>query len=508
MKTKILFVSMYGIESNSSRLLSAILKNNNYNVETIFLKNWKNNNIKEPTSVEFNLLFEEIARIKPDIIGISFGSPYFNIVKTISYGIKHKFKNIYLVFGGIHATTVPEDCIKYCDALCIGEGDKAFLEFVNKFENKINFTDTSNFWFNFKNNIIKNQLTSLVENLDKLPFKDLSNEKKYYIDYDRIYPGDPILNIKEFRISASRGCFYRCAYCYNSVLSKIYPKEVKYYRTRSVDNVIDEILYAKKHFKAIKRVKFDDDTFISDSQWIDDFCTKYKKLINIPFDIMISPHMLNYGNLKKLQKAGLVRAQMGIEGSSAKENIEEYNRAFLNDKIYDFSIKNKKLKLDIVYDIIIDNPMTTEKEKEGLFLFLLSLQSKFKLFMYSLAFFPKTLITESFLKQGLINVNNIEGNSTKCFSQFRASFDYARPKTELFYFCMFVLVSKSFIPKTIKKYIFYSRFFRKNIGITVFIAKICNLMTIILIFVKMLVNGELSVIKLREYGNFKKILTQ
>lgn len=33
-------------------------------------------------------------------------------------------------------------------------------------------------------------------------------------------------------------------------------------------------------------------------------------------------------------------------------------------------------------------------------------------------------------------------------------------------------------------------------------------MTIGLIFVRMLINGELSVIKLREYGNFKKILTQ
>lgn len=508
MKTKILFISMYGIENNAPRLLSAILKNNNYDAATIFFKNWRNNNIKEPTSVEFDLLFEQIGKINPNIIGITFGSPYFNIVKRISYEIKQKFKNTYLVFGGIHATTVPEECINYCDAVCIGEGDKVFLEFVNKFDTKENFINTPNFWFNSQNTIVKNELKSLVENLDELPFKDLSNEKKHYIDYDKIYTGDPILKIKEFRISASRGCLYKCAYCYNSVLSKIYPKEGKYYRTRSVNNVIDEILYARKYFKTIKRIKFDDDTFISDSQWIDDFCEKYKKLINIPFDIMISPHVLNYENLKKLQKAGLVRAQMGIEGTSARENKDNYNRAFLNDKIYDFSIENKKLKLDVVYDIIIDNPLTTEKEKEELFLFLLSLKTKFKLFIYSLAFFPKTLITETFLKQGIITVSDIEGNNTKCFYQFRASFDYPRSKTELFYFCMFVLASKSFIPKMIKKYIFYSKFFRKNIGITVFIAKICNLLTISLIFVKMLVNGELSVIKLREYGNFKKILTQ
>lgn len=508
MKTKILFISLYGIENNASRLLSAILKNNNYDVETIFFKNWKNNNVKEPTGIEFNLLFELIEKIKPDIIGITFGSPYFNVVKNISYEIKQKFKDIYLVFGGIHATTVPEDCIKYCDALCIGEGDKVFLEFVNKFETKINFTDTSNFWFNLKGTIIKNELTSLVQNLDELPFKDLSDKKKYYIDYNRIYVGDPILKIKELRISASRGCLYRCSYCYNSILSKIYPKENKYYRTRSVDNVIAEILYAKKYFKSIKRVKFDDDTFTHDSKWIDDFCKKYKNLIDIPFDIMLSPHILDYSNLENLQKAGLIRVQMGIEGTSARENREKYNRAFHNDTIYDFSIKNKKLKLDIVYDIIVDNPLTTDIEKEELFLFLLNLKSKFKLFMYSLVFFPKTLITETFLKQGLITIADIEGNNNKCFYQFRASFDYPRSKTELFYFCMFVLVSKVFIPKKIKKYIFYCPFFKKNLWVTVFIAKICNLTTISLIFIKMLISRELSVTKLREYGSLRKIITQ
>lgn len=508
MKTKILFISMYGIENNAARLLSAILKNNNYDTETIFFKNWKNNNIKEPTSLEFNLLFGEIARIKPDIIGISFGSPYFNIVKNISRRIKQDFKNIYLIFGGIHATTVPEDCILHCDALCIGEGDKVFPEFVKKFDSKDDFTDTPNFWFNSRDHIIKNKLAPLVENLNELPFKDLSDNKKYYIDYNRIYYGDPILKIKEFRISASRGCLYRCAYCYNSILSKIYPRESKYYRIRSVENVINEILYAKKHFNSIKRIKFDDDTFISDTKWITQFCKKYKSMVNIPFDIMLSPNMLDYENLKKLKNAGLVRVQMGIEGASAKENTENYNRAFLNDKIYNFSIENKKLQLDVVYDIIIDNPMTKESEKEELFLFLLNLKSNFKLFMYSLAFFPKTLITETFLKNGLITAKDIEGNNTKCFYQFRASFDYPRTKNELFYFCMFVLVSKPFIPKIIKKYVFYSPFFKKYIFLTVFIAKISNLMTISLIFVKMLIKGEISVIKLREYGTFKKILTQ
>ena len=506
---KILFVSLYGIENTGVRLLSSVLKKNNYDVSTIFLKNWKNNNISEPTDKETNLFIDKIKDINPNVIGISFGSPYFKIVQFLSKEIKKTLPKVFLIFGGIHATTVPEECIKFCDGVCVGEGEKAILELIDNLNAGKDYITTHNFWFNINGKIVKNELFPLIKDLNLIPFKDLSNNQKYYIDDNKIYIGDPILNIKEYRIFATRGCLFNCSYCYNSIIRNVYKKEqAHYYRIRSVDNVIDEILYAKKQFKSIRRIKFDDDTFTSNTKWIEEFCDKYKKRINIPFDIMLTPSLLNYDNLKKLKKAGLVRIQMGIEGSSKKETETSYKRTFSNDKIFEFSIRNRELKIPVEYDVIIDNPLTTDEEKEELFLFLLSLKSKFNLFIYSLNFFPKTEITKDFLNKGFITEKDIEANNNKCFKQFRASFDYKRKDKDLFYFCMLIMVSKNFIPKFIKKRIFYSEFFKKNIKITVFITKILNLFTMSFIFFKMLFAGQISMIKLKEYGNLKKLITQ
>jgi len=43
-----------------------------------------------------------------------------------------------------------------------------------------------------------------------------------------------------YNVYASRGCPYKCSYCANHVFASNYPGK-KYYRVRSVDNVINEI---------------------------------------------------------------------------------------------------------------------------------------------------------------------------------------------------------------------------------------------------------------------------
>ena len=181
---KILFVSLYGIENTAVRLLSSVLKQNNYDVSTIFLKNWKNNNVSEPTHKEINLFTDKIKDINPNVIGISFGSPYFKIVQNLSKEIKKVLPSVFLFFGGIHATTVPEECIKFCDGVCVGEGEKAVLELVNNLKEGNDYTTTHNFWFNTNGKIIKNELFPLIKDLNLLPFKDLSNNNKYYIEDD------------------------------------------------------------------------------------------------------------------------------------------------------------------------------------------------------------------------------------------------------------------------------------------------------------------------------------
>jgi len=42
---------------------------------------------------------------------------------------------------------IPEDCINYADIVCIGEGEYAMAELLQKKKEGKDYTDTRNFWF-------------------------------------------------------------------------------------------------------------------------------------------------------------------------------------------------------------------------------------------------------------------------------------------------------------------------------------------------------------------------
>ena len=61
-----------------------------------------------------------------------------------------------MVWGGIHPSVYPEDAIKYVDAICVGEGEYSFKEFISAYKNEEDYFKTGNFWFNDNGKIIKN----------------------------------------------------------------------------------------------------------------------------------------------------------------------------------------------------------------------------------------------------------------------------------------------------------------------------------------------------------------
>ena len=60
-----------------------------------------------------------------DLIGINaYASTKKRAVQIINY---LKKLNKPIIWGGIHATISPADCIKYVNLVCVGEGEDAFL---------------------------------------------------------------------------------------------------------------------------------------------------------------------------------------------------------------------------------------------------------------------------------------------------------------------------------------------------------------------------------------------
>ncbi|MCK5287620.1 MAG: cobalamin-dependent protein, partial [Candidatus Omnitrophica bacterium] len=100
---KIILISLYGIESIGVRILFSFLKAYGFDVTIIFLKKWVNNNICVPSIVEEACLVKLLKNISPALVGLSFGTSYFNIAKKITFSIKSNLDSM-VVWGGVHAT--------------------------------------------------------------------------------------------------------------------------------------------------------------------------------------------------------------------------------------------------------------------------------------------------------------------------------------------------------------------------------------------------------------------
>ena len=73
---------------------------------------------------------------------------------------------------------------------------------------------------------------------------------------------------------------------------------------------------------------------------------------------------------------------------------------------------------------------------------------------------------------------------------------------------LLVLASKSFLPKAFLRLLYHIRFFERHPRPLLHLAFLCNIMKMAGIAVEMLLRGELSAFKFRQYAKVGKMLTQ
>ena len=113
-----------------------------------------------------------IEESKPDIVGFSVDSYTFPESLEIAGLIRRAYPDIPFIFGGVHPTLLPEETIRHplVDAICIGEGEKSFVEYLDKLE-KGQEPQVDGIWYkDSQGNIQKNRLRPFEEDIDSLTF--------------------------------------------------------------------------------------------------------------------------------------------------------------------------------------------------------------------------------------------------------------------------------------------------------------------------------------------------
>ena len=491
----VVLMTIYSVENAGIRYVSAALQRAGFQTTIIFLKDWVHNRLSMPTEEEFAAALKLIADAKADVVGLGFMSSLYPMALEATKRIKARFPDTPMLWGGIHPTSIPEDCIADVDFLCVGEGEMAAIDLCTALRDGGDTTQIPNIWANVGGVIHRNT----------------ADDNKYYIEGAKVRREEPWKRTAEYRIYFSRGCPYNCSYCYVSILRDVYEEKGRqFYRSRSVSHILGELAQIQKTFPKVTRIKIDDDTsFAFGDSWMNEFLERYPKEVGIPFECLLIPPMMRPDMLKRLQAAGLVRVQTGIESGSSKESKEMHNRSPGNASIMRFAEANKEMKLNVVYDVIVDNPHATEEMKLETAYFLLDLPTPYDIYFYSLNYFPGTALTKKGLADGTLDPNMVEGRNTKAWYQFRVSMDWPRSDEDRFYLAIYSLASKSFVPRDfIRKLIDEREHWKKNLEPVYYLAWASNYAKMFWVAMRYFKDGELTWFKVRQYGSLRKLISQ
>ena len=279
----------------------------------------------------------QIKNYSPDAILISATTgPHIDYVEFIRK--MKKEIDLPVLMGGPHPTFFPqileEEAIDY---ICVGEGEKATVEFAEAIEGKRSFKDIANLGYKDENGkAVYNPVRNFIENLDEVPFADRTLYYKRYPDLAR-YPTK--------RFLTTRGCPYNCSFCYNYAYKELYKNKGRYVRSRSAENIIEEILEVKKKYP-LKTVRFPDDSFTLDKEWLYDFLEKYKKEIDMPFTCLARANEVDdEETVKQLKEAGCINIFFGVESGNEEIRNKILCKALSDESIIKAASFLRKYKL-------------------------------------------------------------------------------------------------------------------------------------------------------------------
>jgi len=319
---RILFIKST-LNSSSARAdfgiasLSAMLKKHGHTVDLFVVRSLDT----------IPVLEYRIALTKPDIIAFSVYASLFQGIVRISNRLKKRFPNILQVMGGVHVVLNPQDILKApsIDAVCTGEGEYAFVEFIKRYKRKDgSHLKTDGFWTRQGRVIRKNPNIPFVRDMDALPFPDRELFLRQEMSYGGFYSNGKMYLDFLF----TRGCPFPCPYCSNHALRKIYGAE-RYVRRMSPRHAIDWVKHDLARY-ACDRVCIIDDTFTLDTKWTEEFLALYKKEVPVPFTCLLRVGTFTASMVKKLKQAGCVRVTIGVESGD-----EQYRKDILKRPMTD-----------------------------------------------------------------------------------------------------------------------------------------------------------------------------
>ncbi|HUP60156.1 MAG TPA: radical SAM protein [Thermoanaerobaculia bacterium] len=346
-----------------------------------------------------------------DILGLSSMTGYSSLTKTIARRVREINPRTYQIWGGIHPIIYPEDAIRSSvDAICTGEGEFAFAEFLEHYRNGTDYTKTTNCWFNHKGDVIRNPFRQLMTSaeLESMPYPKYGGEEwifRHERGFTPVARADYLANNGlAYPAVWSIGCPLHCTFCGNTVFIANDPNYRKI-RHSSPSYIIGEVKQAMRVHPHLTCVQFFDDSFLAlPLKELTEFSVTWREQIGIPFSVYgVIPTYVNRDKLEVLTWAGLNRIRMGIQ-SGSERILKFYRRPTPVPRVEQAASIISEFKahhINPAYDIIVDNPIETRQDVLDTLELVYRLARPFNLNIFSLRVIPNTVLEKQMHEEGI-----------------------------------------------------------------------------------------------------------
>ncbi len=295
--------------------------------------------------------FKELVRRRPLLVGLS-TMTCFQIKNTLRLAslVRKINPEIPLVWGGTHPSMCAEQTLEseLVDFVVKCEGEQTLLELVQALQsgnNDFGAIDGLG-WKNNGKNVVNKDRDFL--NIEDLPFPYDGKGGEILAEY--LKKTDTLENIG---YESSRGCPYKCGFCYNVFFHK------NVCRVKSLEKIRAELLKLKA--LGVHKMTFYDDTFLAGKKdIIHNICDllkelKFEWISNVRINLF-TPELL-----KKFKDSGCVYLFFGVE--SPDDEVLKFIRKGQNRRMIDEGIRIiSQGKIKTLYSLMIGLPNETEAQ--------------------------------------------------------------------------------------------------------------------------------------------------
>ncbi len=213
-----------------------------------------------------------------DLVAISVTVDVMNRAVDISKEFRNR--GVTVIAGGINITADPESAAQHFDALSLGMAERVWPKILKDKENK--------------------SLKKIYSDMDNITGEEVVSPNYHIIDNKKYL----YTNI----ISTSRGCPFKCDFCYNSCENAL-----KTYINRPVHDVIKDINTLKT-----RHIMFIDDNFIGNPNWTKNLLKEIKPL-KLKWNAAVSSNIVEMPDLlDEMRDAGCQSLFIGFESINSK----------------------------------------------------------------------------------------------------------------------------------------------------------------------------------------------